>query len=233
MNYKFVITMMKRVPMEKRLELFQKLQDGKPLTNGQRFHACRTYMEVVKYAEKIITDPRAIAVWGAQKETATKTVLANAMAIASGVCYADPNAIVTSYDILGKKMFGQPTFDNEVADKRFQQLLDVYTRADELVPPTASIKKKQWKVGNYTGYILYTMIIDGRDWTADSEMWAQYIARVRREPSAEIYLSSSKPSSRNWSAERWVKGLLNVERAMNDPTWIPVAGAVDVESDDE
>ena len=233
MNYKFVITMMKRVPIEKRLELFQRLQDGKPLTNGQRFHACRTNMDVVKFAEKIVTDPVATAVWGVQKETPTKTVLANAMAIASGVCYGDANTIVTSYDILGKKMFGQPTFDLETAEIRYQMLLDVYKRADAICPPTAAMKKKQWKVGNYTGYILYTMIADGRDWEVNAEMWAQYIARVRREPTAEIYLSSSKPSSRNWSAERWEKGLLNIQRAMNDPTWVPVGNANDTDSDDE
>ena len=233
MNYKFVITMMKRVPIEKRLELFQRLQDGKPLTNGQRFHACRTNMDVVKFAEKIVSDPAGIALWGAQKETPTKLSLANAMAIASGVCYADPNTIVSSYDILGKKMFGQPTFDLEMAEVRYQKLLDVYKLADVLCPPTAAMKKKQWKVGTYTGYILYTMIADGRDWAADSEMWAKYIARVRKEPSAAFYLNCSKPSSRNWTAERWEKGLANVHRAMTDPTWIPTGLATDTDSDDE
>lgn len=233
LNYQFTITLMSGVPLEKRLDLFQKLQDGKPLSSGQRFYACRSYMDLVKFAERIIEDPRSVLAWGNHEETLTKTVLANAMAIASGVCYADPDVIVTAYDILGKKMFDTPTFDMAAAEERLQKLYDVFSRADELHPASQKLREKQWKVGTYIGYILYTMILPDRDWEKDKEMWAKYIARVRREPSVYVYLKSSVPKDRNWSANRWKRGLENIERVHTDPTWVPAGFVLDSESDSE
>lgn len=222
LNYPLTITMMNGISREKRLALFQKLQDGKPLSNGQRFYACRTYMDLVKFAEKIMKDPRTVTSWGNQlPDTPTNFGLSNAMAIASGVCYADPNTILTSYDILGKKMFDTPHFDEDAANTRLQMLYDVFARADQIFRCPPKEKNNEWKVGTYIGYILYTMILDGRDWVMDKEMWAQYIASVRRDPTAGIYLTSSIPKSRNWTTERWQKGVENVERVTADPTWFP------------
>lgn len=208
-NYELAINIMEDIPLERRLALFQRLQDGVPLTNGQRFHAC-SHMPLVGFAREIMNNPECTATWADRsKDNASKTGLANAMAIASGCALHNDDLIVSSYNILGPDLGN--TIDLDEARARLQKLLSVYSRADEITPTNATKKRSQWSVGTYTGYILYAMNQTGRDWEGDKEMIAQYIARVRRENTAALILKWKKPASRNWTSERWSQGLWNLE----------------------
>lgn len=231
-NYKFTIQMMYNISLEKRLTLFQRLQDGKPLTNGQRFHAC-SHKPLVMLAKRIMANERCHAVWGKKNDTPNKTFLANAMAIASGLALHNDNKIVTSYALLGEDVFSTTSLDEPLVESRLTKLLSVYSRVQELCPVNETEKKKQWNVGMYTGYILYTMRQPGRYWDEDFEMLVNYIIRVRRDKAAISILRYNAPASRNWNRERWQQGLENIVRAKEVPDWIPYDnGSVDEEDEE-
>jgi hypothetical protein len=140
-NYLFTITTIESVPYERRIALFQAIQDGTPLTNGQRFHAC-SHSPLVKLAKNIMTDSRLTDVFGYSPTCDKKNnSLANAIAIASGLAFNDNDAISTSYDIIGMKGYLDPNIDInlEHVDTRIGKLLSVYHRADEICPNTTIV----------------------------------------------------------------------------------------------
>jgi hypothetical protein len=225
-NYPLTITTIEGVPHERRVALFQAIQDGTPLTNGQRFHAyCHT--PLVMLANSIMIDPRVTSVLGVCKDDDKKKSLANAVAIASGLAFNNIDAITTSYDILGKNGYLDTPIIAEDVDVRIEKLVSVYRRADELCPTTIAKKKQQWDAGKYTGYILYSMCLPERNWDADKEMFAQFIARVRRDKVAMKILTYKKPATRNWNSGRWKQGLVNLDNQDE------VAGYIGISSDDE
>ena len=222
-TYPFTITTMEDVLYERRVALFQAIQDGTPLTNGQRFHAY-SHSPIVTFANAIMKNPDCIAVWGECKDDSGKKSLANAVAIASGIAFKNIDAITTSYDIMGRNGLLEKTVDTT---DNLARLISVYTRADELCPTTLSKKKSQWDAGKYNGYILYSMCLPDRDWESDKEMFAQFIARVRRDKTAMQILTYMKPNTRNWNAGRWKQGLLNLDDQEE------VARCIGISSDDD
>lgn len=131
-------------------DLFQRLQDGKPLTNGQRFHA-RNH-PIVNLAKRMIKDRRCEAVWGVKADTATKMHLANMVAIASGLAWGNPDLISNSYDIISREMAKPESehMDNALIEERLEKLLDVYRQADERLIISSTNRKKQWNPGMYS-----------------------------------------------------------------------------------
>ncbi len=209
-NYMFTITTMEDVPYERRVALFQAIQEGTPLTSGQRFHAY-SHSQIVTFAKNILTNLECVKMWGSPKDDIKKKSTANAVAIASGLAFQNIDAITSSYDILGKNGFLNKEFDQAEADTRLNRLLDVYRRADVICSTTMTKKKSQFDVGRYTGYILYAMCLPDRDWDVDKEMFAQFIARVRRDKSAMSILAWKKPATRNWNSGRWKQGVWNLD----------------------
>jgi hypothetical protein len=217
LNYLFTVTTLENVSREMRISLFQRLQDGIPLTNGQRFNACGG-SPLVQLARRLMNDERLESIWGKRSETASFTVLTNAVAIAAGLNLDNDDLITLSYLALAPEL-GIPISEMTV-NERLDKLIDVYERADELHPVGLLAKKKQWNVGYFTGYILYT-IRNSRNWEADSQMWVDYIVRCRVRPAYYYIVSHNKPASRNWTRERWETGLQNVRDPENIPETDP------------
>lgn len=212
-NYPLTITTMENVLYERRVALFQAIQDGTPLTNGQRFHAYSN-SPVVKFAYSILKNEACNTVWGgAPKDDPKKNSLANAVAIASGLAFRNIDAITSSYDIIGKNGFLDTSINEADATDRLNKLLSVYKRADEEFATTVAKRKPQWNVGKYTGYILYCMCLPERNWEADKEMFAQFIVRVRKDSLAMEILTFKKPATRNWNSARWKQGVENLENS--------------------
>lgn len=231
-NYLFTVTTMEDIPYERRVALFQAIQDGEPLTNGQRFHAY-SHSPVVKFAKSLLTDENCIAVWGTCKDDIKKKSLANAVAISCGLAFQNIDAITTSYDLIGKNGLLDETFDQDAANSRLNKLLSVYRRADELCPTTLAKKKPQWDAGKYTGYILYSLCNPERVWSDDKETIAQFIARVRRDKVAMKILNFKKPATRNWNCARWKQGLDNLDNQNDVERQIGIVSEEEEEEEDE
>jgi hypothetical protein len=231
-NYLFTITTMEDVPYNRRVALFQAIQEGTPLTNGQRFHAY-AHSPVVAFAKSILSNPECVKVWGTPKDDLKKKNLANAVAIACGLAFQNIDAITTSYDILGKNGFLTKEFNQNDADARLAKLLSVYQRADEVCPTTMTKKNPQFDAGKYTGYIVYSMCLPDRTWDMDKEMFAQFIARVRREKAAMSILAWKKPVTRNWNSGRWEQGLWNLDNIETVERNTGLVSSDDEESDED
>jgi hypothetical protein len=210
-SYMFTIYTIEKIDFVERMMLFQRLQDGKPLTNGQRFNACSN-MSIVRLAKRILNDARCRIIWALPSNLTDKggdtkgfTYLTNAMAIASGIAVKNVSYIVTSYNLLGPHI--NIKYDDADANQRLDKLIDVYQRADKAYPVGKATVKKQWAVGTYTGYILFNLLQSDIDWEKDSQMWVDYIVRCRKDKAAYNILQSSKPKSRNWTSDRWSLGL--------------------------
>jgi hypothetical protein len=231
-NYPLTITIMEGVLYERRVALFQAIQDGTPLTNGQRFHAY-SHSPVVMLAKSIMVDSRLTDIFGPSKEDDKKKSLANAVAIASGIAFNNRDAITTSYDILGKNGYLETRINTEDVNSRIEKLVSVYRRADEICPTTATKKKHQWDAGKYTGYILYSMCLPNRNWDADKEMFARFIARVRRDKLAMKILTFKKPSTRNWNSGRWNQGIDNLDNEADVERQLGMSSDNSIDSDEE
>jgi hypothetical protein len=226
LSYPFTICTLENVSRDERISLFQRLQDGTPLTNGQRFNAASD-QPLVKLARRIIDDSRGEAIWGKRKETPGFTVLTNAVAIAAGLNLPCDDHMTTSYLAIGEELC--LPINEMLVNERLDKLLDVYSRADRECPIGIIEKKKQWYFGLYTGYILYTMRQPDCDWESDSQMWVDYIVRCRRDPVAYSILEFEMPSSRIWSRQRWNVGLENVR----NPARVTSTTSVDSEDEEE
>ena len=210
-NYPLTITTMENVVYERREILFQDIQRGTPLTDGHRFHAS-TNSPLVKFAYLILRNEACDSVWGGPPiDDPKKKSLENAVAIASGLSFLNIDAITSSYNIIGTNGLLEKPINESEAMERLNKLISVYKRADELCTTTAAKKKPQRNVGKYTGYILYCMCLPERNWEADKEMFAKFIARVRTDKLAMNILTFKKPTTRNWNSARWKQGVENLE----------------------
>ena len=213
------------------IRIFDVIQNGVPLNPGQRFHS-RINTPLVKYARQIITPgtqfyARITSVFGAHNyayDTISKKMLMNAMALAGGAAHGI-NFITTSYDILGPKLMDE--FDEAVANNRIDKVLCIFERADALKAITLQQQKKQWNVGQLTGYILASLVKYPEDADVWSDKWVSYICDIRDGTSSIDILHYNKPASRNWNEERWRIGLENIN---NPPERI---ASEDSPSDDE
>jgi hypothetical protein len=185
-------------------------------------------------AKGIMVYPRFDRIFGDRMVKDPKqTNLTHAVAIASGAAFNDGDAITTSYDILGIKGLLTAPIDSIATQLRIDKLASVYERADEIYPITLAKKKSQWAVGKYTGYILYSMCLPDRNWETDKEMFAQFIARVRRDKNAMKILTYKKPATRNWNSGRWKQGLANLDNQQEVENLITVSSGDDSEENDD
>ena len=227
-NYQFTICTLERVPYELRISLFQRLQDGKPLTNGQRFNAA-SGTPLVQLAKQILKDPRCSEIWGQQKDNDSYTKLSNAVAIAAGLNLASDDHITSSYDILGTDNQLIVPINEELSNQRLNKLFDVYLKAQELCAINLKKRTTEFNVGKYTGYILYNIRQLDINWEQDSQMWIKYIVECRQDKTRYKVLAFEQPSSRNWTRERWEIGLKNVR----NPERVPADYYAELVDDDE
>jgi hypothetical protein len=215
MSYKISILIYRNASSEETIRIFDDFQNGVALTPGQRFHA-RIGTPLVRYArQRFLTRgegfyDRMAVVFGPHdytKDTKTKKLLMNAMALAGGVVHGI-NFITTSYDILGPML--KKEFNEAAADARVDMLLKIFERADAEISITVAQKKKQWPVGHLSGYILATLLEFPDDVETWSDRWVEYICDMRDDTRSIGLLHYGMPASRNWNAERWRVGYNNL-----------------------
>lgn len=206
---------------EDSLRIFQYLQNGVPLKSGQRFHAIQSISPIVSYAIDtflMYKNQRVAKVFGLGtkpvRDTSTKKMLENAMALAGGLIIG-PGFITTSHDILGPRLTDHIPQENvQKADTVLNHVLDIYESVQiKSAWNNKELKKYNWPVGKITGYILWSVLIcmssDG-DNKALAEGWVKFLLEVRANPKILKILHKDKPSSRNWTSQRWSIGFENI-----------------------
>jgi hypothetical protein len=214
--YQMPVLTYENASREDRLYMFQYLQNGVQLTSGQRFHAMQSMSPIVRYAIKTFLDgnDRVSKVFGfgtkPMKDNKSKTPLQNAMALAGGLALG-PGFITTSYEILGPELSKDVP---DTANTALEVLLNIYEVVQTKSAWSNSERKKyQWPVGKITGYILWSILECARmegDMDALSAAWVSFLQDLRGKRNVINILHKHKPSSRNWTSERWRKGFENI-----------------------
>lgn len=164
----------------------------------------------------------AMEVWGDYLAGADKrhNKLSNAMAYVCGAAFG-PDHISTSYHRLAGLLEARPNADGTytpiavwLITRRLETLLSIYKAADAVQPcDTPTKKKAQWKIGLYSGYILYSIIYAESDPDIMGQIkqnWVDFLVAVRRRPSVVSLLYAGMAKSNNITAERLQKGFANL-----------------------
>lgn len=231
LSYKIGVTIIRGASLEQASDIFQNLQDGVPLSSGQRFHA-RQNTILVQYVKKRFFTPgmyfheRLTNIFGNfSTDSKTKTKLTNCMALAGGFAYGT-NYLSNSYNVLGP-MLNEP-FDHNAADNLFDQFLSIYESADQIYSCSSHERKQLWPAGYTSAYIIASLIDHPTDTEYWRNKWIGYLVDLRKGTANIELLHYNKPKTRNWNATRWRIGYENIR---TPPLQVESSVCTDDESD--
>jgi hypothetical protein len=226
LDYNLVIIDTTGATQDEQQEIYDRLNQGVALSDGEKFFNRRS-KKLVKLAEELIMTrgsglhALAMDVLGDYLAGHDKrhTKLANAVAYIAGAAYG-PQFISTSYNKLASILDNLTTPDGSVSinqavvRRRLEAVLNIYKDADEIQTCANATKKKaQWKVGLYSAYILYSVIYTEEDAEMFDEVkkaWVNFLVEVRRRPSVVTLLYKGMAKSNNITLERLEKGYSNL-----------------------
>ena len=99
------------------------------------------------------------------------------------------------------------------------KLLDVYRAADAMRRPTARKGLSQWKIGQYSAYILHSILETEEDpelWFDVRATWVQFLVRSRQNVALEARLYRGTSKSSNITIEKCMKVYENILDMMNE-----------------
>jgi hypothetical protein len=122
-----------------------------------------------------------------------------------------------SYKISKKYLDLRPilldTINQQETENVLDKLLYIYEEAAKQHPLTGKqILKKQWKAGNFTGYIIYSIHKYPTEWNRLKQKWVEFLVQIRKikNPDLKETIHHNLSSARSWSNSRWENGYLNV-----------------------
>jgi hypothetical protein len=225
---------------EARIEIFDNRQNGSPLTSGERLYA-HSCTRLVSYTiNMLLTSGKGLYgrftnVWGYRggdedKKNRRKDLL-EAVALVAGIAHG-PAFLTKKYDILRTLLTKE--FDENLTTNALERLLEVYEQAQINCKCHHPWLKKQYDVGLFSGYIVYSMyhaslplhrIAEDDEWEPIKEEWIRFITSVRTESEMKIKnmyriledsLHRDMGAARAWTLSRWEKGYLRVFDSEND-----------------
>jgi len=196
------------------IKIFDRIQNGTPLTVGERLYARRD-TPLVEFVIEVLMTPgsllmlpgigfhdRAAEFWGVRCNPSIpdkrRNWLLNATAIISGLLYG-PSAITKKYrpDLIVKPIT-EATKDKVRCD--LSRILDIYAEADRIEKSNKfnGSHAKHFDVGTYTGYIMFSLCceswysgaaytpnsISEETWVITKKKWVDYMVEVRRTMNA-------------------------------------------------
>lgn len=218
---------------DQRIEIFDWHQNGAPLTPGERYHAHQA-TPLVKFVKETLMTPgiglhdRAAATWGirgdapdGQSKDKRRKWLQSAVALVTGLAYG-PKFMNKNYNTVVENNFmTSPAFNDAkklAVLAELNRILEIYEEAQRIQPVAGSSwHKVHWDVGNFTGYIAYSLSsLDrmGYKETADAIGEVFDYDEKAYEPNSV----SSQPDEWNRLKTTWVKYIVSVRReALNSP----------------
>ena len=213
--------------VDQETEIYDLLNQGMALSDGEKFWNRRTKALVRVTEELLMTrgsglHAAAMDVWGDYLAGNDKrhNKLSNAIAYVVGAAYG-ADYISTSYNKLANLLDARPNADGTytpiavwLITRRLETLLSIYKAADAIhACDTPTKKKAQWKVGLYSGYMLYSIIYAESNPSILEQIkknWVDFLVAVRRRPSVLSLLYRGMAKSNNITPERLQKGFANL-----------------------
>jgi hypothetical protein len=230
-KYKIIVITFSGASLDERICIFDWFNSGKKLTSGEHCHnQART--PLVALAKRLFMTvglgihDRAERIWGVQGDTPgsegpTKDKgrkgLINAVAFCMGLLYGPAN-ITKNYDhIKHGYMTRVITPEMEVAVRKdLERILEIY-EAVELAAPMGRKKllNKQWDLGTFTGYILFSLSVIRREEHDATQMGFPADERTPFEYVYEPNSLEGNPDEWKRLKDGWVDYMVEVRRALD------------------
>jgi len=209
--------------------IYDRLNQGMALSHGEKFHNRRSTLIVALTERLLLTNgvglhALATSVFGDYLATSDlrHKNLENAVAYVAGAALGS-SYITTSYDKLASNLDGvrltdgtlQP-IDEAAVERRLRTLLEIYQSADEVQPTTTKMKKAQWKIGRYSGFILHSILLNDNDpeiLDHVKETWVEFLRRDRLNGTGFL-ITQGMIRGGNITLDRLNKSYVNFERMM-------------------
>ena len=228
LEYKVPIVDTTGATRDQEMEIYDLLNQGVALSHGEKFWNRRS-KPVVALAERLFLTPgvglhaQAVEVFGdyMSGEDKRHARVANAVAYVAGAAFGS-GYISTSYaklwDVLDVGPGGHVP-DEAAVVATLGKLLDVYRAADAMRRPTARKGLSQWKIGQYSAYILHSILETEEDpelWFDVRATWVQFLVRSRQNVALEARLYNRIGKSNNITIEKCMKVYENILDMMNE-----------------
>jgi hypothetical protein len=223
--------------VEQFIEIFDWHQNGSPLTVGERLHAMTGKSPLVTFTKELLMESgvglhdRAVNSWGVQcdtpetlKKDKRRKRLLNLTALFTGLVYGPKHATKKYAPELGF-ITSEISLEKKIAAKKdLERILEIYEEVETRCPSTRkSMLTKQFDLGTFTGYILYSLSVKARNayhitqtsMSADAEPQP-----FEGDKAAENHFT---PNSLEGDAEEWerikttwVDYIVSVRQTLND-----------------
>jgi len=246
LNYKIPIIDITGASRDDESTIYDRLNQGMALSHGEKFHNRRSTLIVGLTERLLMTNGAglhalATSVFGDYLATSDlrHKNLENAIAYVAGAALGS-SYITTSYDKLASNLDGirqadgtlQP-IDEELVEQRLRTLLEIYRAADEVQPTTTKMKKAQWKIGRYSGFILHSIIMNDNDLDIldhVKETWIEFLRRDRLNGTGFL-ITLGMIRGGNITLDRLNKSYVNFTRMM-EGNWTGAGEQDDSEEED-
>ena len=247
LNYKIPIIDITGASRDDESTIYDRLNQGMALSHGEKFHNRRSTLIVGLTERLLMTNgvglhALATSVFGdylGMSDLRHKN-LENAVAYVAGAALGS-SYITTSYDKLASNLDGIRLadgtllpIDEGLVERRLQTLLEIYRSADEVQPTAAKMKKAQWKIGRYSGFILHSIILNDHDpeiLDHVKETWIEFLRRDRLNGTGFL-ITLGMIRGGNITLDRLNKSYVNFERMMQGIWGAGVGNASDSEEED-
>lgn len=224
------------------IEIFNRFQNGSPLTVGERLHSLSEISPLVRLTKRLLMTrgeglhDRASATWGNRSgdDTRRKNLLV-ACALVAGVGFDTASLSRKWPDFERRDEHDVMTLARDIDEARvvlkLERILRIYERANtEFRVSGSASKNKLWNIGTFTGYIVHSLnSLPAEKWDELETKWVEFIVETRRNPERMKVLTATITAARMWTVPRWQNGCNAVMSDM-----FPAATQVDeVEDDDE
>ena len=221
-RYQISVTTYWNATPDQTIEIFDRFQNGEPLTIGERYYSMKAICPIVKYTfDTLMTNESPLSqrvkeVFG-DRTGADKgrKNLTNAMAMIFGLSFGSERITKKWSEISENKttFLTNNKFDAKKTTENLKKLLEIYEAADEVYPVSGKANlNKQWSVGTVTGYIIHSLMReDAPPFKELKKGWVKFLVEARKSPKKiDTVLHADEKSARSWNYERWNLGYLRV-----------------------
>lgn len=217
--YSFSVIRYSNATDEQAVDIFNRAQNGQPLTMGQRMYALTGISPIVKFAKKTLLTAgiglhdRATAVWGARNgKDPKRTIFRDAVILAMSAVFG---MTTKKWDEIEEKKFLSSAISHEqevYAIGLLTELIEIYEKTDVEAPVRGkSMLNRQWSLSNFSPYILWSL----RKYPAEHERviagWVAWLVKYRGDDSLlNCELKCDVSQARSWNNDRWKFGYLRI-----------------------
>jgi len=216
-----------------RFDIFDRHQNGTPLSTGERLHSLTSCSPAVSFARENLMkvgtpiSNRFFTLWGDRVGgDKRKNNLANAVAIVLGLAFG-PRYISKKYEEIRDKLAKPINEAGVLAD--LGRVAEIYEEVQKKEPGgNKTVRNRMFNCGIYLGYILYSLSYKARkdtgawvvnslegdegEWKRLKDGWVKYLIRARRKDHQDggVLDRDEGEVVRHWSSNRWELGYLRV-----------------------